>query len=326
MEPAPGGSPVVAEALTKRFGEHAAVDDLDLRVPSNSIVSLIGPSGCGKTTAVRLLTGTYEPTSGRAELLGKDPRALSSFERRRVGYLPQQPILFDNLTLWENLNYNASLYGMPLRRRKRLHEVLELVELNGHERKRVDQVSGGMQRRLALAATLAHDPEVVFLDEPTSGIDPILRRKFWDRFRELRDEGRTFVVTTQYVGEAMYCDLVGVLSDGRLIALDTPEGLRRGACGGDLVDLVTAAPIPDETLTLLATLPFVRGEAARTDRREVRITVDDAATALPELSTWFDQQGTEVESMGEYQEDYDEVFVRLIERDRAEHPVDEVTV
>jgi ABC-2 type transport system ATP-binding protein len=275
---------------------------------------------------VRLLTGTYEPTSGRAELLGKDPRALSSFERRRVGYLPQQPILFDNLTLWENLNYNASLYGMPLRRRKRLHDVLELVELNGHERKRVDQVSGGMQRRLALAATLAHDPEVLVLDEPTAGIDPILRRKFWDRFRELRDEGRTFVVTTQYVGEAMYCDLVGVLSDGRLIALDTPEGLRRGACGGDLVDLVTAAPIPDETLTLLATLPFVRGEAARTDRREVRITVDDAATALPELSTWFDQQGTEVESMGEYQEDYDEVFVRLIERDRAEHPVDEVTV
>jgi ABC-2 type transport system ATP-binding protein len=319
-------APVLTQALTKRFGEQSAVSELSLRVPAHSIVGLIGPSGCGKTTAVRLMTGAYEPTSGHALLFGKDPTQLNSLERRRVGYLPQQPILFDSLTLWENLNYSASLYGMPLRRHRRLHDVLELTELTGHERKRVDQVSGGMQRRLALAATLAHDPEVLFLDEPTAGIDPILRRKFWDRFRELRDAGRSFLVTTQYVGEAVYCDLVGVLSDGRLIALDTPHGLRRDACGGDLVDVVTTTPIPDDALAGLTALPFVRNSAARTDAREVRIPVEDASVALPELTAWSEQHGFDLESVAEHQADYDDVFVRLIERDRAAHPAPEASV
>ena len=151
-------APVLTQALTKRFGEQTAVSEMSLRVPPHAIVGLIGPSGCGKTTAVRLMTGAYEPTSGHALLFGKDPTQLSSLERRRVGYLPQQPILFDSLTLWENLNYSASLYGMRLRRRKRLRDVLDLTELTGHERKRVDQVSGGMKRRLALAGDLGPRP------------------------------------------------------------------------------------------------------------------------------------------------------------------------
>jgi ABC-2 type transport system ATP-binding protein len=318
-------APVLTQALTKRFGEQTAVSEMSLRVPPHAIVGLIGPSGCGKTTAVRLMTGAYEPTSGHALLFGKDPTQLNSLERRRVGYLPQQPILFDSLTLWENLNYSASLYGMRLRRRKRLREVLELTELTGHERKRVDQVSGGMKRRLALAGTLAHDPEVLFLDEPTAGIDPILRRKFWDRFRELRDAGRSFLITTQYVSEAVYCDLVGVMSDGRLIALDTPQGLRHEACGGDLVDVVTTSPIPDDALAGLTALPFVRNSATRTASREVRIPVEDASVALPELTAWSEQHGFDLESVSEHQPDYDDVFVRLIERDRAAHQHDEVT-
>jgi ABC-2 type transport system ATP-binding protein len=318
-----GAAPVLTQSLTKRFGEQTAVGDLNLRVPSQAIVGLIGPSGCGKTTAVRLMTGAYEPTSGHALLFGKDPTELSSLERRRVGYLPQQPILFDNLTLWENLNYSASLYGMPMRRRGRLRDVLELTELSGHERKRVEQVSGGMKRRLALAATLAHDPEVLFLDEPTAGIDPILRRKFWDRFRELRDTGRTFVITTQYVGEAVYCDLVGVLSDGRLIAFETPHDLRRLACGGDLVDIVTTAPVAMEALNGMTALPFVRGPATRTGERELRVPVDDAGPALAALTDWAEQHAVDLESMTEHQPDYDDVFVRLIERDRARRGADE---
>jgi ABC-2 type transport system ATP-binding protein len=305
--------------VTKRFGSETAVDGVDLTVPSGSIVALIGPSGCGKTTTVRLLLGNYRPTEGRVELLGTDPVVLSSRQRRRIGYLPQLPILFPSLTLWENLNYTASLYGMGLRRRARLRNALELTELTGHERKRVDEVSGGMQRRLALAATLAHEPEVVFLDEPTAGIDPILRRKFWDHFREQRDAGRTFLVTTQYVAEAMYCDFVGVLSDGRLIALDPPEELRRKALGGELIDACATIPIPDDLAGTLARLPFVTGQVSRTGLRSVQLAVADASTALPDLMAWFDAHGIGLESAGEHTTDYDEVFVRLIEADRAAH-------
>ena len=151
-------APVLTQALTKRFGEQTAVCEMNLRVPPHAIVGLIGPSGCGKTTAVRLMTGAYEPTSGHALLFGKDPTQLSSLERRRVGYLPQQPILFDNLTLWENLNYSASLYGMRLRRRKRLRDVLELTELSGHERKRVDQVLGRHEAPLGAGRHLGPRP------------------------------------------------------------------------------------------------------------------------------------------------------------------------
>ena len=220
MSTAGPAGPIVAEHLAKEFGTSRAVDGVDLCVAEGTIVGLIGPSGCGKTTTVRLLTGSYRPTEGRAFLLGRDPTTLSTRQRRRVGYLPQLPIQFPALTVWENLSFSASLYGMGLRhRRRRLRDVLDLVELAGHEGKRVDQISGGMQRRLALAATLAHQPAVLFLDEPTAGIDPILRRKFWDRFQELRNRGRTLLVTTQYVSEAAECDIVGVLSEGSLIAL-----------------------------------------------------------------------------------------------------------
>ena len=218
---------ISAQHLTKKFGDETAVEDVSFDVPRASIFGFIGPSGSGKTTTVRLLTGVYTPTEGEVSVLDRSPARFSQSDRARLGYMPQLFVLYPNLTVWENLNFAASLYGMSLFRGKRLKEALTFVELDEHRSKLARNISGGMLRRLSLAATLVHDPELLFLDEPTAGIDPVLRRKFWDHFRELKDQGRTIFITTQYVSEADNCDLVGVQNNGKLLLVDTPQGIRQ---------------------------------------------------------------------------------------------------
>ena len=182
-------SVISAKHLTKKFGDETAVQDVSFDVPRASIFGFIGPSGSGKTTTVRLLTGVYTPTDGQVIVLDRNPARFSQSERARIGYMPQLFVLYPNLTVWENLNFAASLYGMSLFRGKRLKEALNFVELYEHRSKLARNISGGMLRRLSLATTLVHDPQLLFLDEPTAGIDPVLRRKFWDHFRELKDQG-----------------------------------------------------------------------------------------------------------------------------------------
>ena len=229
---APAAAPrvvVSGQGLGKSFDGAEIVHDLDLHIGAGVIVGLIGPSGSGKTTTVRLLTGLYAPTSGHAEIDGTPSTQLTHRQRSRIGYLPQIPALFPDLSLWENLSFHASVYGLRLRRRRHLRALLDWVELTDDRDKRVREASGGMQRRLALAASVVHDPAILFLDEPTAGIDPILRARLWERFRLLSDAGRTLVITTQYVGEAAYCDLIGVLSDGELVFFGRPSDLLRAA-------------------------------------------------------------------------------------------------
>jgi ABC-2 type transport system ATP-binding protein len=223
--------------LTKVFVGETAVDAITMDVPEGCVFGFIGPSGSGKTTTVRLLMGLFKPDAGEATVLGHRPAEFSRRDRERIGYLPQLFVLYPDLTVWENMNFAASLYGVPFLRSKRLHELLDLVELREDKHKLVRNISGGMQRRLSLASTLIHNPDLVFLDEPTAGIDPILRKKFWDYFKVLQTNGHTLFVTTQYVGEAAYCDFVGVMSEGKLVTVNTPEGLRREAYGGDIIKL-----------------------------------------------------------------------------------------
>jgi ABC-2 type transport system ATP-binding protein len=217
----------------KQFDDRWIVSDLDVSIAAGTILGLIGPSGCGKTTTVRMALGVHRPDAGQVRVLGRDPAATPTRERVAIGYLPQRPVLFDELSLRENLNFHASLNGVRWRRRARLEQLFDLVDLTGEERKLVRNASGGMQRRLALAATLIHDPPVLVLDEPTAGIDPILRRRLWEHFRDLRDHGRTILVTTQYVDEAANCDVVVVLVEGHVVAIGSPDDLRRRAFPGD---------------------------------------------------------------------------------------------
>jgi ABC-2 type transport system ATP-binding protein len=304
------GPVIRVKNVTKSFGDETAVREVNFEVPRASIFGFVGPSGSGKTTTVRLLTGVYVPTQGEIAVLNVSPAKFSQDQRARVGYMPQLFVFYPNLTVWENINFAASLYGVsPVRRSKRLRQVLELVELYEHRRKLARDISGGMQRRLSLAAALVHNPELLFLDEPTAGIDPILRHKFWERFKELQKQGRTLFITTQYVNEADNCDLVGVMSNGKLLLVDTPHGLRQHVYGGDILDLRTAGPIDYHIEQLLSQANI---KTTRTGQNSIRLIVSQASTAIPELMALAQQHNLQVEALEQFTPPFEDTFVDLV--------------
>ena len=312
------GYVVETQGLTKQFGEEIAVNNVNMRVPRGSIFGFIGPSGCGKTTTIRLLTGVHTPTSGQVTVLGKEPIHFSKSDREKIGYLIQTFVLYPELTVWENLNFAASFYGVSLLGRpRRLNHLLKFVELTEDRNKLASALSGGMKRRLSLAATMVHNPELLFLDEPTAGIDPLLRRKFWDYFKELQTEGHTLFITTQYVGEAAYCDLVGVMYEGKLLMVETPENLRKKAFGGEIVSIKTSEWIRYENRKKLEDLPFVHGKIKVVNDSEIEVTVDEASTAIPALIEASKAARINIETIEEIIPPYDDVFVRLIEMETA---------
>ncbi|MBK7453894.1 MAG: ABC transporter ATP-binding protein [Anaerolineales bacterium] len=307
------GNVIEAQNLTRTFGENIAVQSLNLQLPRGTIFGFVGPSGCGKTTTVRMLTGFYKPTSGTLSVLGKAPTEFSKSDREKIGYLTQQFVLYPDLTVWENLNFAASFYGVGIFRRKRLNKLLDFVELAGDKGKLARDLSGGMKRRLSLAAALVHNPELIFLDEPTAGIDPLLRRKFWDYFKELQAEGHTLFITTQYVGEAAYCDLVGVMYEGRLLTIKTPDELRKKAYGGDVIGIRTNEEIRFEHRRQLESMSFVRGKVKIVSDQEIEVIVDDAGTAISLLLEWSQAQKLTVAMMEQKSPSFDDVFIKLIE-------------
>lgn len=311
---------VEAQELTKRFGDEIAVNSLSMRVPRGSLFGFIGPSGCGKTTTVRMMTGIHRPTSGTLTVLGKDPTKFSKSDQEKIGYLIQNFVLYPELTVWENLNFAASFYGVTPFRQKRLNKLLEFVELKEDKNKLASALSGGMKRRLSLAATMVHNPELLFLDEPTAGIDPLLRRKFWDYFKELQSEGHTLFVTTQYVGEAAYCDLVGVMYAGNLLMVETPDGLRKRAFGGEIVSIKSSDWIRHETRVQLEKLPFVQGKIKVISDQEIEIIVDEASTAIPALIEAAKVEKMNLLTIEEILPPFDDVFVRLIEKETDYEP------
>jgi len=305
---------IQVRGVSKRFGNGLVVQDLNFDVLQGEIFGFIGPSGSGKTTTIRLLTGVYEPSTGSVKVMGISPNHPSRHVQEELGYMPQLFVLYPNLTVRENLNFAASLYGIgPGERRKRIKNMLDFVELSDASDRLAANVSGGMQRRIELAAALIHNPRLVFVDEPTAGIDPILRGKFWDEFRRLRDEGRTIFVTTQYVGESEYCDRVGVIRNGRIIALDTPVRLRRSVIGGDAVDIVSNDFTP-AVVYALSQLPPVR-EVRPRSRTTLRVLVEDAATTIPVLIDAMNDNNCAITSIAEYKPSFDEVFIDLMNRD-----------
>jgi ABC-2 type transport system ATP-binding protein len=311
---------IATQRLTKEFEEGVGVFDLDLEVPQGTIFGFIGPSGSGKTTTIRLMTGVVGPDSGQLTVLGKRPVEFDRRDRADLGYMPQLSVLYPELSLRQNLSFAASLFGMGWReRRQSLKETLGFVELWDDRHRLLREASGGMQRRLALAATLIHSPELLFLDEPTAGIDPVLRRKFWDHFLELKDRGRTLFITTQYVGEAAYCDQVGVLAEGRLLTVDTPEGLRRQAMGGEVLDLKFAASLDPTQIEELVRV----ASATDWDQRrygEYRLVVEDAGDASPAIGAWATEKGLTLETAEPYLPPFDDVFVELVGRLNDDEP------
>jgi ABC-2 type transport system ATP-binding protein len=299
--------------VSRDYGDGVGVFDIDLVVPRGTILGIVGPSGAGKTTTIRLITGALDPSSGEVRALGEDPRHFLRGTRERIGYMPQQFALYPDLTADENVDFVASLFGLLFRRRRRrVREVLQLVGLWDARGRRAGKLSGGMQRRLELACALVHEPDLLLLDEPTAGIDPILRKVIWEELTRLRDAGRTLLVTTQYVTEAEQCDAVALIAGGRLVALGTPTDLRRRASGGDIIEIETAAAFDPEPLAGQHGILAVRSTGSRT----FQVVADDVGTTTPMLDDLVSAAGGRLVSAREVHPTFDEVFTTLVERDR----------
>jgi ABC-2 type transport system ATP-binding protein len=235
---------IFAHNLTRRFGEFTAVDHISFSINGGEVVGYLGPNGSGKTTTIRMLLGLLIPTEGEARVLGYDVVRQSEKVRERVGYMSQKFALYHDLSVGENLAFYAGVYGE--RSRTRLQEVLELVGLSRLEKERVGDLSAGWRQRLALGTAIVHRPRLLFLDEPTSGVDPTARRAFWDLIYTLVADGVTALVTTHYMDEAEYCGRVGIMRDGKLLAMDTPNSLKTTALPGVAWDVFVSGSAPDQ--------------------------------------------------------------------------------
>lgn len=217
----------VAE-LVRRFGDFVAVDRITFHVEKGEIFGFLGPNGAGKSTTIRILCGLLAPTSGRATVAGYDVGSQPEEVKKHIGYMSQKFSLYDDLTVEENLEFFGGIYGVPRgSRAERIGRALETAALGERRREMTRNLAGGWKQRLALGCALLHEPPIVFLDEPTSGVDPLARREFWSRIHRLSEAGRTIFVSTHYMDEAEQCDRLALMHQGRLIALDAPAALKR---------------------------------------------------------------------------------------------------
>lgn len=310
---------IEAEHVSKSFGNVSAIRDFSLKIPNKKIFCLLGPSGSGKTTAIRMMLGVYVPDAGTLSVLGENPVALGATRYEHIGYMPQLFVLYPTLTISENLNFVGQLYGMSLRnRRQRIRDVLEFLDLWEHRGKTANDISGGMQRRLMLAAALLHQPDLLFMDEPTAGLDPILRTRLWNEFRRLNDAGTTLIVTTQYVAEAEYCDTVAILTDGELAAVGPPDELRQRALGGEIIEVHVPNGVTRSVVeTLEADDRVISVDSTRYNL--LHLCVNNASAAMPAVMNLLQENNVDVEEIDDVDLPFDEVFVRLVEQHRADH-------
>jgi ABC-2 type transport system ATP-binding protein len=238
------------EELTKYFGEFAAVDHVSFTVKEGEIFGWLGPNGAGKTTTIRMLLGLIKPTSGCASVLGYDPAKETKIMQAQVGYMSQQFTLYNELTARENIRFYGQVYGLSSTRLKqRETELLEMAGLEKHANVITGNLSGGWKQRLALGCAIVHQPRVIFLDEPTAGVDPVNRREFWELIYGMARQGVTVLVTTHYMDEAELCHRVGFISQGHLVALDSPHRLKQTQMRGRVLEI--NSPVPDQVMLVL---------------------------------------------------------------------------
>jgi len=310
-QPYPTETPTVPaielRALCKAFGTLQAVDHLTLSVEQGEIFGLLGPNGSGKTTTINLISGLATPTSGEVQVMGYDVRRHARRIRQMLGAVPQETALYEELSAWDNLDFHADLFGMARQEKKaRITQMLELVQLQERKRSRVSTFSGGMKRRLALARALLHDPHLLYLDEPTLGVDVQSRRAIWDYILSLRDQGKTVLITTNYLEEAQaLCERIAILDHGKLIAVDTPEHLKQ-IYGGSVVELETAQP--SAVVDDIRRLPGVK-EVIQ-EGTHMQITTQAGSLVAPQIINLVTGQG-ELRQIAVREPNLDEIFLRL---------------
>ena len=308
------GTAVKTFGITKRFGNLTAVDHIDLEISSEEVFGLLGPNGAGKTTLTRMLTTVMSPTSGTATVAGVDIRRNPAGVRDRIGVVSQAMTLDVELTAMENMVLYAKYYDVPHNvRQKRIKELLEVVGLADRADYTVGSYSGGMKRRLEIVRSLVHQPEILFLDEPTTGLDPQARNAVWEHLQRIhKEEGITLVITTHYLDEAEgLCDRVAIVDFGKLVALGTPSDLKRKVSGGDVVE-AELAKLPDTALQALKSSDFVLDVS--TKENSLRVVVKSGAEAVPRIVELINAKGGKIRSLTLREPTLDDVFLHFTGR------------
>ena len=296
--------------LVKTFGSFVAVDHVSLQVPKGEIFGFLGPNGAGKSTTIRMLCGLLTPTSGTAAVNGLDVATQPEEIRKNIGYMSQKFSLYDDLTVDENIDFFAGMYGVPHEvRAQRKQYVLEMANLMGRHDALTRTLSGGWKQRLALGCAILHDPPILFLDEPTSGVDPIARRAFWGLIHDLSATGHTVFVSTHYMDEAEYCHRIALMYRGKVIALGTPAELKHGLDTHFLLNLNSAEPL--ETMRAVESLPGVLDVAIF--GRGLHVMVDELDVTSARIREALAGKSIAVESLERITPSMEDVFVALIE-------------
>jgi len=294
-------------ALCKTFGTLQAVDHLTLSVEQGEIFGLLGPNGSGKTTTINLISGLSTPTSGEVQVMGYEMPRHARRIQQMLGAVPQETALYEELSAWDNLDFHADLFGVARTEKKtRIMQMLDLVQLQERKHSRVNTFSGGMKRRLALARALLHDPHLLYLDEPTLGVDVQSRRAIWDYILSLKEQGKTVLITTNYLEEAQaLCERIAILDHGKLIAVDTPEHLKQ-TYGGRIVELETVQRI--DIADDLRALPGVK--EVRADGTRFTVTTQGSGEVVPQIINLVTKVG-ELRTIAVREPTLDEVFLQL---------------
>ena len=296
------------DRVTRRYGAVTAIDALTFQVTAGEMFGLIGPDGAGKTTTIRLAGGLLRPDAGAIRIFGRDPIAEHRAITADVGYLSQRFSLYGDLTIDENIAFFAEIHGVraygPARDR-----LLDMTQLTGFRHRRADRLSGGMKQKLALACTLVHEPRLLLLDEPTTGVDPVSRREFWKLLSEFRSRGLTIVMATPYLDEAERCARVALLHDGRLLAIDQPSVLQE-RLGGQMLEVIVDAPRPP--IDLLARVDGVVDVQSFGDRAHVRVAAGDGPRATASVEGALRRAGIQAIGIRPVAASLEDVFIDLI--------------
>lgn len=305
---------IEATRLTKRFKNVTAVDKLDLAIRPGEIFGLLGPDGAGKTTTIRMLCAIMRPTEGSARVAGFDIVRQPEEIKKRIGYMPQQFSLYGDLTVMENLNFFADIFNVrEPERSRRIERLLRFADLTEFTGRRAGQLSGGMKQKLALACTLLHQPPILFLDEPTTGVDPVSRREFWDILTEVHLAGVTLFVTTPYMDEAERCSRVGLMYKGRLVICDAPDRIKR-MVPGEVIEL--RARDFRGAREALAGLPGVI--EVQTYGEMLHLIVDHAGRRMPEVAARLQEAGIPIIGIRQTQARMEEAFISLVRLQMSE--------
>jgi len=303
---------VETQNLVKRFGSFTAVDDINFYIPKGEIFGLLGPNGAGKTTTIRMLCGILQSTSGTGTVLGFDIDKEPEEIKKRIGYMSQKFSLYDDLTARENIEFYASIYGVPRSERgKRIDELIEMAGLKDHRGELTGSLSGAWRQRLALACAIAHKPPMLFLDEATAGVDPVSRREFWDLIYEMAGYGVSVLATTHYMDEADYCNTVGIMYRGELIALASPDSLRDRISG---VLYQVDCDHPRQATDLLDTLPGVLDAAIHGVQVHVLV---ESENEKKRIERELKKANIQVDQIEEIQPSLEDVFISMVEENRS---------